>query len=71
MRQGKKQIYGSQLGRDKETGEYYLLPLIDPDNVDKRRDKIGLGTLANYYRYGRFTWNIEKYRKRIAKTIKQ
>lgn len=71
LRQGKKQIYGSQLGRDKETGEYYLLPLVDPDNVDKRRDEIGLGKLANYYRHGRFTWNIEKYKKRAVKTIKQ
>jgi len=68
--QGKKQIYGTQMGRDKETGEYFVKPLIDPDNVDKRREKIGLGTLANYYCHGRISWDLEKYKMRIAKTVK-
>ncbi len=29
LRQGKRQIYGSQIGRDPETGEYYVSPLIE------------------------------------------
>jgi hypothetical protein len=68
--QGKKQIYGTQMGRNKETGEYFVKSLIDPDNVDRRREKIGLGTLANYYCHGRITWDLEKHKMRIAKTVK-
>jgi hypothetical protein len=34
--QGKKQIYGSQTGRFAETGESYVLPLEDPDNVEPK-----------------------------------
>ncbi|MBK6355036.1 MAG: hypothetical protein IPF46_17005 [Saprospiraceae bacterium] len=40
--QGKRQIYGSQIGRDPETKIYYVSPLEDPDNVDKRRAKLDL-----------------------------
>jgi len=40
LKKGGKQIYGSQIGRDQETGEYYILPLIDPDNVDSRRAEV-------------------------------
>ncbi|MFD1284318.1 DUF6624 domain-containing protein [Mesonia ostreae] len=48
LRKGEKQIYGSQIGRDPETGEFYVSPLIDPENVDKRRAKVGLGSIADY-----------------------
>ena len=70
LRQRKKQIYGTQMGRDKETGEYFVLPLIDPDNVDKRRKKIGLETLANYYSHGRIRWNLKSHKKRFAEIEK-
>ena len=45
LRQGKRQIYGSQIGRNEETGEHYVLPLEDPLNVDKRRAEVGLPPL--------------------------
>ena len=48
IRQGELQIYGSQLWEDQKTGEYYVAPLIDPDNVDKRRAEVGLGKLSDY-----------------------
>ena len=48
LRQGKRQIYGSQIYTDKETREKYVAPLIDPENVDKRRAEVGLGKLAEY-----------------------
>nr|MBA3706114.1 hypothetical protein [Bacteroidota bacterium] len=35
LRQGKRQIYGSQIGRDPETQIYFVSPLEDPENVDK------------------------------------
>jgi len=48
LRQGKKQIYGSQIGRDMGSKLYYVQPLEDPDNVDKRRAQVGLQPLAEY-----------------------
>jgi hypothetical protein len=63
LRQGKKQIYGSQIGRDKETKIFYVSPLEDPDNVDKRRAKVGLEPLANYVTQWQIKWDVEQYKK--------
>jgi hypothetical protein len=67
LRQGKRQIYGSQIGRDTETGEYYVSPLIDPENVDQRRAEVGLGTISEYVAIWDMTWDLEKHKERIAK----
>lgn len=61
--QGKKQIYGSQIGTDMETKQYYVLPLSDPDNVDKRRTGVGLQPLAEYVQRWQIKWDIEQYKK--------
>lgn len=55
MRKGEKQIYGSQIKRDKETGEFYVYPVIDPQNVNVRRAEVGLGTIEEYVT----RWNIK------------
>lgn len=65
LRKGGKQIYGSQVGRDQVTGEYYVLPLIDPDNVDERRREVGLGTIQDYISNWGIIWNIEEYKNRL------
>jgi hypothetical protein len=44
------QVYGTQLGIDQETGKYFVLPIQDPEEVDKRRLKLGLGPLSEYLR---------------------
>jgi hypothetical protein len=49
LAKGEKQIYGTQVERNKETGEYYAPSLIDPENVDKRRAEVGLFPLAIYF----------------------
>lgn len=49
LAKGEKQIYGTQVDRDKETGEYYAPFLIDPENVDKRRAEVGLFPLEIYF----------------------
>jgi len=67
LRQGKKQIYGSQIGRDLETQLYYVSPLEDPDNVDKRRAEVGLQPLAEYVSHWQIKWDIEKYKKDLPK----
>jgi len=64
--EGKKQTYGSQIGRDKETGKSYVLSLDDPDNVDKRRASVGLGPLADYVKRWNIDWNVEEYKKQLA-----
>ncbi len=65
LRKGEKQIYGSQVSRDTESGEYYVLPLIDPDNVDKRRAEVGLDPIQNYISNWGMTWDVEDYKKRL------
>lgn len=59
--QGKKQIYGSQVSGI--SGQYYLLPLEDPDNVDKRRAEVGLPPLADYVKQWQIKWDVEAYKK--------
>jgi len=55
MRQGKKQIYGSQISRDQKTGKYFVAPIEDEPNVNKRRAAVGLMPLEDYARH----FNIE------------
>lgn len=61
---GKKQLYGSQLSTSSE-GEAGLMPLEDPENVDKLRKEVGLEPLAQYIKnFGLkevkiFDWNCD------------
>jgi hypothetical protein len=63
--EGRKQTYGSQIGRDEKTGKYYVLPLEDPDHVDERREKVGLGKLAAYAKRWDIIWNVEEHKKEM------
>ncbi len=60
---GKKQIYGSQLMQDPKTQTYMLSPLEDPDHVDERRAKMGLGPIADYLKQWKIEWNVEAFKK--------
>lgn len=62
---GKKQIYGSQIGRDPTTGNWYVLPLEDPDNVNSRRKQVGLPDLEEYLRNWGLKWDVESYKKEM------
>ncbi|WP_276373535.1 DUF6624 domain-containing protein [Chryseolinea sp. H1M3-3] len=48
LRQGRKQIYGSQVYRNDLTGSFYLAPIEDEPNVNKRRAAVGLEPLEIY-----------------------
>jgi hypothetical protein len=48
MREGKKQIYGSQLHFNEVTKKWELWPIEDEENVDARRTSVGLEPLAEY-----------------------
>lgn len=71
LRKGGKQIYGSQIGRDPETGEYFVSPLEDPENVDLRRAEVGLGPIAEYIRNWNMTWDLKKHIERTEKMEKE
>ncbi|WP_225037348.1 DUF6624 domain-containing protein [Winogradskyella sp. SM1960] len=62
LRKGKRQIYGSQIGRNQETGEFYVLPIDDPENVDKRREEVGLDLLSDYVSDYDIIWNVKKHK---------
>ncbi len=48
MREGKKQIYGSQLRSNPNTGKMELYPIEDEANVDMRRARVGLMPMKEY-----------------------
>jgi len=62
LKQGKKQIYGSQIGTDNKTGISFVQDLEDPDNVDKRRAEVGLQPLADYVKQWDIVWDVEVYK---------
>lgn len=70
MRNGKRQLYGSQIGRDPKSGEYYLSPLEDPDHVDERRASVGLGPLSEYLTNWDLKWDVEAYKKQLPELEK-
>ena len=65
LRKGGRQRYGSQMGLDPETGEKYLSPLEDPDQVDQRRAEVGLGPLSDYLLNFGLVWDVEEYKKQL------
>ncbi len=71
LRKGKKQIYGSQIARDAESGEYYVQPIENPESVDERRKSVGLSPLNDYTAIWNFEWNLESHQKIWAKMEKQ
>lgn len=62
IRQGKKQIYGSQIMRDTRTGKYYLYPVEKPEQLDERRKSVGLGTISEYVKNWGLQWSLKQYK---------
>ncbi len=50
-RNGREQIYGSQVRTDPETGKPGFYPIKDRENVDKRRAEVGLPSLEEYAKF--------------------
>ncbi|MET4082356.1 hypothetical protein ABIB40_002314 [Pedobacter sp. UYP30] len=71
IRQGKRQIYGSQIGVYEKTGGNCVSPLEDPDNVDKRRAEVGLEPLAVYVKQWNIIWSVAEYKKQMPELEKQ
>ncbi len=70
IREGRKQIYGSQLGTNPETKKSYFFPIEDPDNVNKRREKMGLGPIEEYAKHFDVVWDVEAYKKELPELEK-
>ena len=63
LKEGCRQIYGSQLGMDPITKKTYVCPLEDPGNVDARRAKVGLPPMQEYLEPAGIKWDVEQYKK--------
>lgn len=61
MREGKKQLYGSQGFTDKMTGQKYVYPVVDPDRLDERRKSMGLPPMESYIS----GWNLKIYKEKL------
>jgi len=70
MREGKTQIYGSQVFRNKATGKMCFYPIADPDHVDERRKTMGLQPLADYAKLFTLVWDAEEYKKKLPEIEK-
>lgn len=64
---GQKQVYGSQVAQDPKTNKYKLSAMEDPDHVDERRAKMGLGPLAEYLKQWDIVWDVEAFKKTMTK----
>ncbi len=60
---GKRQVYGSQVSKDLRANKYYVRPLENPENVDKRRSQVGLPPLRDYVSNWGIIWDVEQYKK--------
>lgn len=65
--QGRKQIYGSQIGSDIKSKAAYVLPLEDPDNVDARRAAMGLEPLGEYLKFWGLSWDPVQYKTELSR----
>jgi len=68
---GELQIYGSQIKKDQETGEMYVMPLTDPDKVNERRASVGLRPIEDYIKSWDLEWDVEEYKRNLPKRIEQ
>ena len=65
LKEGRRQIYGSQLGMYPITKKTYVYPLEDPGNVDARRAEVGLPPMQEYLEPAGIKWDVEQYKKEL------
>jgi hypothetical protein len=62
IREGKKQIYGSQITINSD-GTYQVDDLFEPEYVNQRRKKMGLRPIEDYVKNWGIEWNIKQKEK--------
>ena len=65
LRHARPQIYGTQANWDEKLNKSYISPMIDPDNVDHRRARLGLESMSDYANRLRVTWDLVSYKKTL------
>jgi len=65
-KEGRKQLYGNCVFRDRLTGKRHVYPVEDPDRLDARRKSMGLSPMKKYKK----DWNLKKYKKMLPKIEK-
>lgn len=63
MREGRPQLYGSQITTNQETGALEVHEIKDPEYVNQRRKKMGLGPLEDYVSNWNLTWDVPQKEK--------
>lgn len=63
MRNGKPQIFGSQIIRDEKTGKQVVYEIWEPAYVNQRRKEVGLGPIDEYVKRWGIEWTIEQKEK--------
>lgn len=61
MRKNEKQLYGSQYRFDRETKTRYFYPIADYENVNKRREEVGLMPIEEYARLIKLEYNPSQW----------
>jgi hypothetical protein len=69
--EGRRQVYGSQIGIEAKTGKHYVSPLDDPEGVDARRAGVGLMPLADYVKNWGLVWDPVEYKKQLPELEKR
>lgn len=68
LREGGKQIYGSQVWYDAKTGKNYVQPIENPEKVDSLRAEVGLSDMKTYLQQAfQMNWSLEQYYKDLPK----
>ncbi len=63
LKQGKKQIYGSQIHGNAQEGHYFG-PIEQPYEIDSLRNSVGLGPLQDYADHWNIKWDPDKHIER-------
>jgi len=63
LREGKQQIYGSQITMD-ENNVHIVDDLFEPEYVDQRRKEVGLGPIEDYVNRWNIKWDIKQKTKK-------
>jgi len=62
-KQGKEQVYGSQVRLNEKTGKYEFFPIKDESNVNMRRASVGLQPIEEYAKYFEINYVLPKAKK--------
>lgn len=65
IRQGRRQIYGSQIKTEDDSS--YVLPLIEPQRVNERRAEVGLSPLEDYVEKYGIIWHAKAHEQWVTR----